>query len=83
MSRCGPQTLRIRFGRCSVVLANEIAVDLGVRHQSTSLLVGGPVRSEQSVILPSGDVTVIGSVASGAEVMAGGSIHIYGTLLGR
>ena len=30
-----------------------------------------------------GDVTVVGSVASGAEIMAGGSIHIYGTLRGR
>jgi septum site-determining protein MinC len=30
-----------------------------------------------------GDVTVIGSVASGAEVMAGGSVHVYGTLRGR
>jgi septum site-determining protein MinC len=28
-------------------------------------------------------VTVIGSVASGAEIVAGGSIHIYGTLRGR
>jgi septum site-determining protein MinC len=28
-------------------------------------------------------VTVVGSVASGAEVIAGGSIHIYGSLRGR
>ncbi|MET0924021.1 MAG: septum site-determining protein MinC, partial [Xanthobacteraceae bacterium] len=37
----------------------------------------------QSVIFPYGDVTVLGSVASGAEVVAGGSIHIYGALRGR
>ena len=30
-----------------------------------------------------GDVTIVGSVASGAEVIAGGSIHVYGTLRGR
>lgn len=30
-----------------------------------------------------GDVTVLGSVGSGAEVVAGGSIHVYGTLRGR
>ncbi len=41
------------------------------------------VRSGQSVSHPKGDVTVIGSVASGAEVIAGGSIHIYGALRGR
>ncbi len=47
------------------------------------LVVEEPVRSGQSVVFPRGDVTVVGSVASGAEVVAGGSIHIYGTLRGR
>jgi septum site-determining protein MinC len=35
------------------------------------------------VFFPDGDVTVLGSVGSGAEIIAGGSIHIYGTLRGR
>jgi septum site-determining protein MinC len=48
-----------------------------------SLIIREPVRSGQSVMFPEGDVTVIGSVASGAEVIAGGSIHIYGALRGR
>jgi septum site-determining protein MinC len=47
------------------------------------LLLDQPVRSGQSVVFPRGDVTVVGSVGSGAEVVAGGSIHIYGTLRGR
>ena len=34
-------------------------------------------------MFPEGDVTVIGSVASGAEIIAGGSIHVYGALRGR
>ena len=42
-----------------------------------------PIRSGQSVIFPYGDVTVLGSVASGAEIVAGGSIHVYGALRGR
>jgi septum site-determining protein MinC len=41
------------------------------------------VRSGQSITFENGDVTVLGSVASGAEVVAGGSIHIYGALRGR
>jgi septum site-determining protein MinC len=49
----------------------------------TSLLVESPVRSGQSVIFNEGDVTVVGSVASGAEIIAGGSIHVYGALRGR
>ena len=48
-----------------------------------SLLVQTPVRSGQTITFPDGDVTVLGSVSSGAEVIAGGSIHIYGTLRGR
>jgi septum site-determining protein MinC len=48
-----------------------------------SLVISEPVRSGQSIFFPEGDVTVVGSVASGAEVVAGGSIHVYGTLRGR
>lgn len=48
-----------------------------------SLLIDRPVRSGQSVIFEDGDVTIIGSVASGSEVLAGGSIHVYGALRGR
>jgi septum site-determining protein MinC len=53
------------------------------RQEPSSLLIESPIRSGQSVIFPNGDVTVLGSVASGAEVVAGGSIHIYGALRGR
>lgn len=48
-----------------------------------SLLIETPVRSGQCIVFPEGDVTVVGSIASGAEVVAGGSIHVYGTLRGR
>jgi len=50
---------------------------------ATSLLLDSPVRSGQSVNFIEGHVTVLGSVGSGAEIVAGGSIHIYGTLRGR
>jgi septum site-determining protein MinC len=49
----------------------------------TSLLLDSPVRSGQTVVFLDGDVTVLGSVSSGAEIVAGGSIHVYGTLRGR
>jgi septum site-determining protein MinC len=48
-----------------------------------SLMLDNSVRSGQSVFFPHGDVTVLGSISSGAEVMAGGSIHVYGALRGR
>jgi septum site-determining protein MinC len=53
------------------------------RPEPTSLLLEAPVRSGQSVVFPGGDVTVIGSIASGAEVIASGSIHVYGAIRGR
>ena len=52
-------------------------------HKPATLLMDEPIRSGQSVFFPDGDVTVLGSVGSGAEVVAGGSIHVYGTLRGR
>jgi septum site-determining protein MinC len=48
------------------------------RPEGTSLLIETPLRSGQSVVFPNGDVTVVGWVASGAEVAAGDSIHVYG-----
>jgi septum site-determining protein MinC len=49
----------------------------------SSLLIREPVRSGQSIVFEHGDVTVLGAVSSGAEVIAGGSVHIYGALRGR
>ncbi|MDX8528527.1 septum site-determining protein MinC [Mesorhizobium sp. MSK_1335] len=48
-----------------------------------TLMIKAPIRSGQSVFHPHGDVIVLGSVASGSEIVAGGSIHVYGTLRGR
>lgn len=51
--------------------------------EPASLVIDAPIRSGQSVTHTAGDVTIIGSVASGSEVIAGGSIHVYGALRGR
>lgn len=53
------------------------------RPVTPSIVIREPVRSGQSVIFPEGDITILGSVASGAEVIAGGSVHVYGALRGR
>jgi len=58
-------------------------VEPSQRPEPNCLLIESTIRSGQSVIFPYGDVTVLGSVASGAEVVAGGSVHIYGALPGR
>lgn len=42
-----------------------------------------PVRSGQQVYAEQRDLTVLSTVGAGAEVIADGSIHIYGALRGR
>jgi septum site-determining protein MinC len=49
----------------------------------SNLLIDGSVRSGQSILHLEGDVTVLGSVASGSEIVCSGSIHVYGALRGR
>jgi septum site-determining protein MinC len=70
-------------GTPDAAAANKPAAAPTVHEEPTSLLIETPIRSGQTVIFPNGDVTVLGSVASGSEIVAGGSIHVYGTLRGR
>ncbi|MGH7041311.1 MAG: septum site-determining protein MinC [Acetobacteraceae bacterium] len=51
--------------------------------EAATLLIDHAVRSGQSIVHEAGDVTVLGTVAWGAEIIAGGSIHVYGVLRGR
>jgi septum site-determining protein MinC len=43
----------------------------------------GNLRSGQQIVHLDGDVIVLGRVASGAEIVAGGGVHVYGALQGR
>jgi septum site-determining protein MinC len=43
----------------------------------------GTVRSGQQIYARDRDLVVVGTIANGAEVIADGSIHIYGSLKGR
>ena len=52
------------------------AGDIGMMHTA-------PVRSGQQIYAEQRDLTVLGTVGAGAEVIADGSIHIYGALRGR
>ena len=49
----------------------------------TNRLIARPVRSGQRFYAQGGDLIIMGSVNSGAEVLADGNIHVYGFLRGR
>jgi len=87
-SQLGPELPPVLSGRPTstneiVALPRPEQPPAAAPKQPASLLIDRPVRSGQSIIYPEGDVSVLGSVGSGAEIVAGGSIHIYGTLRGR
>ncbi len=54
----------------------------GITNRATKI-VKQTIRSGQQIYAPGGDLVVIGSVSTGAEILADGNIHVYGTLRGR
>jgi len=49
----------------------------------TAMVIQGSVRSGQQVYAKDRDLIVMGSVNPGAEVMADGNVHVYGTIRGK
>ena len=49
----------------------------------TFTLINRPIRSGQRIHALGGDLSIVGAVSSGAELMAEGNIHVYGPLRGR
>ena len=51
--------------------------------KKTSMMIERPIRSGQQVYAEGGDLIVLSQTSAGSEVMADGSIHVYGALRGR
>ncbi len=49
----------------------------------STLVIGDMVRSGRQIYAPGGDLVVTAMVSAGAELLADGHIHVYGTLRGR
>jgi septum site-determining protein MinC len=71
-----PPTARAAKPQPSPPAAAPSSGEPGVMHST-------PVRSGQQVYADNRDLTVLSTVGAGAEVIADGSIHIYGALRGR
>ena len=59
--------------------APQAAEPVGIK----SLTIDRPVRSGQQVYAADADMTVLAQTSAGSEIMADGSIHVYGALRGR
>lgn len=60
-----------------------VATPAAASAAAPGLIQATPVRSGQQVYAEQRDLTVLATVGAGAEVLADGSIHIYGALRGR
>lgn len=67
--------------KAKTVLKPEIAQSIDIK--AASKVITQPVRSGQQIYAKGGDLIVLASVSRGAELLADGHIHIYGTLNGR
>lgn len=63
--------------------ASKAVEPVVARTAEPGLIQVAPVRSGQQVYAQNRDLTVCATVGAGAEVIADGSIHIYGALRGR
>ena len=62
---------------------SEVSVgEAGADKRSLNTYISQPIRSGQRVY-SHGDLTITATVSAGAEIMAEGNIHVYGTLRGR
>ena len=52
-------------------------------HTKPTKIISQSIRSGQQIYAEQADLIVLGSVGHGAEILADGHIHIYGTLNGR
>lgn len=51
--------------------------------KAPTIIIKKQVRSGQQIYAPDGDLIVLATVSSGAELLAEGNIHVYGALYGR
>lgn len=64
-------------------LSSEKKIALPEKTMQAATVITEPIRSGQRVVVDKGDLVVLASVGSGAEIMAAGNIHVYGSLRGR
>ncbi len=67
----------------TVEVVKEVVKTVVQTQRQQSKIVHQPIRSGQQVYAADGDLIIMASVSAGAEILADGNIHVYGTLRGR
>ena len=76
-------TLRTQAKNCQLPCLTHRPHTQGPSPEAINKVVQGPVRSGQQIVAEKGDLIIIGSVSAGAELLAAGHIHVYGSLRGK
>lgn len=61
----------------------QAPVETTVIENTPTKIIKGQIRSGQQIYAKNTDLIIMGSVGNGAEVIADGNIHVYGTIRGR
>lgn len=72
-----PRHARAEAGQPSPAQPLQVVVHKPAR------MITEPIRSGQQIYASDGDLIVVNSVSTGAEIAADGCVHVYGTLRGR
>lgn len=67
----------------TIEVIKEVEKVVVQNQRQKSKIIHNPIRSGQQVYAADGDLIVMASVSAGAEILADGNIHVYGTLRGR
>ncbi|OMQ27234.1 septum site-determining protein MinC [Serratia oryzae] len=92
ISGCKDERQKRAIARAGLPLLNEgkgqkipppVAAPVPDNAPAKTRIINAPVRSGQQIYARNSDLIVTSSVSAGAELIADGNIHIYGTMRGR
>ncbi|VFP81995.1 septum site-determining protein MinC [Candidatus Erwinia haradaeae] len=96
VSGCRDEKLKQVIMNSGLAILNEGAIDNSysniyisksipdqIKGKSKTRLISSPVRSGQQIYAKNTDLVIINSVSEGAELIADGNIHVYGSMRGR
>jgi septum site-determining protein MinC len=81
--RAEPEAPPVPEAAPAPAVPTQVAAEPAPRASAPGLIHASPVRSGQQVYAQARDLTVCATVGAGAEVIADGSVHVYGALRGR